>query len=144
MTKKIILLNNSAVFDDRSEYVVSNNEELEFELMNNYANSKAYLIFNDNCYFMKDNKIKLENLKTGILRCIIEIRDCDTVIKKYSVEPLKIVKLEEEYKVIPEIEELRKQVEEIKPVLKQIKELKNSVKSLAKAVLKVIKVGGEE
>lgn len=144
MIKKIILLNSKAIFNDRSEFIIANNEELEFVLDNRHKGSKAYLIGEDFCLFMKDDKVKLNNIKTGLLKCSIEIRDCDTVIKRYSLEPLKIIKLDNNYAVIPEIEDLKNQIVEIKPVLEQIKTLQNSVKSLAKAVLKVIKVGGDK
>ncbi len=144
MIKKIILLNNSAVFDDRSEFIISDNEELELELINKYKNSKAYLISDDFCYFMEGNKIKLKNLKSGLLKCVIEIRDCDVVINRYSLEPLKIKRLDTKYEIIPEIEDLKNQIKRIEPVIEEIKVLHNSIKTLAKAILKVVKIGGDK
>lgn len=147
MKKTIKLGLKSATFNNNGEYVISENEDLELELERKPQSKYVYYVANGKCWKFDNGKLTIRHneLTDGYLYGKIEIRENGVAVRYYTVEPLKIVGLTNEYEAIPEIELLRAEVKEISPLIQEVKELKSMVETLAKLTAETlnIKVGGE-
>lgn len=146
MIKKIKLLQNTAIYDDRKEFVIVDNDNLEFCIENKYPTATPYLVGNINDYYFtykfENGRIKFKNdeLMSGVLHSVIEIRENDTTIKRYILEPLKISQIKQDKELIPEIEELKKEIETIKGYRNEVEKY---LKLLGKLYNVDLKLGGK-
>lgn len=147
MKKTINFLQNSAIFNDRTEFVVAENDVLEIEIPNKYPQARIYLLgeLNGNFFTLlaKENKVVISNdkLETGLLKLVIEIREGDLVVKRFTLEPLKIKKLAIGKEIIPEIEQLKREIENIKGYKAEVEKY---LKLLGNLYNVNLKIGGEK
>ena len=147
MKKTINFLQNSAIFNDRTEFVVAENDVLEIEIPNKFPQARIYLLgeLNGNFFTLltKENKVVISNdkLETGLLKLVIEIREGDLVVKRFTLEPLKIKKLAIGKEIIPEIEQLKREIEDIKGYKAEVEKY---LKLLGNLYNVNLKIGGEK
>ena len=147
MKKTINFLQNSAIFNDRTEFVVAENDVLEIEIPNKFPQARIYLLgeLNGNFFtlLVKENKVVISNdkLETGLLKLVIEIREGDLVVKRFTLEPLKIKKLVIGKEIIPEIEQLKREIEDIKGYKAEVEKY---LKLLGNLYNVNLKIGGEK
>ena len=133
MKKTIKLGIRNAIFDNNEEYVINNTEDLELQLERRPQAKFVYFVAGDMAWKFENGKVILRHneLTDGYLYGRIEVRENGVAVRYYSVEPLKIVKLNNKIEVIPEIEVLRREVAEIKPLIEEVKRLNGVVEVLA-------------
>ena len=146
MKKTIKLGLRNAIFDNNEEYVINNTEDLELQLERKPQSKFVYFVAGDMAWKFENGKVVLRHneLTDGYLYGRIEVRENGVAVRYYSVEPLKIVKLNNKLEVIPEIEVLRREVAEIKPLIEEVKRLNGVVEVLAKLTAEALNINVEE
>ena len=146
MKKTIKLGLRNAIFDNNEEYVINNTEDLELQLERKPQAKFVYFVAGDMAWKFENGKVVLRHneLTDGYLYGRIEVRENGVAVRYYSVEPLKIVKLNNKLEAIPEIEVLRREVAEIKPLIEEVKRLNGVVEVLAKLTAEALNINVEE
>ena len=146
MKKTIKLGIRNAIFDNNEEYVINNTEDLELQLERRPQAKFVYFVAGDMAWKFENGKVILRHneLTDGYLYGRIEVRENGVAVRYYSVEPLKIVKLNNKIEVIPEIEVLRREVAEIKPLIEEVKRLNGVVEVLAKLTAEALNINVED
>ena len=146
MKKTIKLGLRNAIFDNNEEYVINNTEDLELQLEKKPQAKFVYFVAGDMAWKFENGKVVLRHneLTDGYLYGRIEVRENGVAVRYYSVEPLKIVKLNNNLEAIPEIEVLRREVAEIKPLIEEVKRLNGVVEVLAKLTAEALNINVEE
>lgn len=112
MIRKIKLGTQNGLYDDRSLFILADNEKLELEINDIPRGVDCYVnLFNGN----KKSKIKYKGLFEvddklifiGELKVSVDFVKEGNIFKHFDIEPLIIKQVESKYEAIPQIEELK-------------------------------------
>jgi len=137
MKRKLIIQNKFGCWDNSADFVITNNEDFEIEFENLIFSGQAFLIGNlHGKKFTKqiqNNSVILEKeyIRSGVLKCKIEIRSDDLVDKTISIEDLRFANLDKKITTIPQIEELNN---EIKKYNLKVEKLSADIETLLQVV----------
>lgn len=150
MIKKLKLMQQSGIYEDKAPFIIAKNEKLEIEIEHKeHLNGCELFAFLKNgeafeTILITENKIEIPKsfIKVGNICGKIAIHYQGEEIKSFSLEKLIIKEINKEIQVFSELEELKQQFNELK---NECKLYKSAFEKTNKILLEIygikIKVG---
>ena len=141
MERKIIINENFGCYENSEEFVITNNANLVLNFENLSKFGQAFFICelrkNKKTILIDNDRIVLdaEFIKPGILKGYIEIRENDFAVQKIRLDDLKIIRIDKDFKAIPEIKEVR---DEVKVLKEKVEKLTNLTEELTDTLMSLL------